>query len=467
MSLESTLQDAIVAQRSGRAIDAKRLYRMVLQQRPDHPVANHNLGVLTAQGGDARGSLSLFEAALATNPDDVMFLASYARGLMLSGEIDECLMVLHRARERRLTSQFLDQIEAMARAAKGDVSSNLQDGGGSAEDFDARATHLLEQGAVGEAISLYREALSLDPGFADAHFHLASVLSESGQIAEGFAHYMTRAELLYGRPGQPPHGRAGAELPHKVKHDQEQREYLSSLGIDGPSSIFHIADGARVPGFAINAERDSEELRALWRKGSPRMLVIDDFLSPLALERLRRYCAGSTVWKRVYDAGYIGATPEDGFACPLLAQIAEEIQQAYVGIVGRHQFRYLGAFKYDSSMAKGTNIHADFSAVNVNLYITPDEANLDHSTGGMKIWVRRAASEDEMRRYNGDEAALCEMLEKTQTPAVVVAHRANRAVIFDSALYHRTDKYEFREGYLNKRINVSLLFGDFGADLDA
>ena len=44
----------------------------------------------------------------------------------------------------------------------------------------------------------------------------------------------------------------------------------------------------------------------------------------------------------------------------------------------------------------------------------------------------------------------------------IVPHRANRAVIFDSALYHRTDHCRFTEGYLNKRINVSLLFGDFG-----
>lgn len=467
MSLESTLHEAIEAQRSGRAIDAKRLYRTVLQQRPDHPLANHNLGVLTAQGGDARGSLPLFEAALSTNPDDVMFLASYARGLLLAGEVDQCLTVLNRARRDRRTSQFLDQIETMAKAAKGGFSSHWQARSGRAEDLDARATHLLEQGSVAEAISLYQEAISIDPGFADGHFHLGSVLSESGKIAEGFAHYMRRAELVYGRPGQPPLSRAGVELPHKVKHDREQREYLSSLGIDGSSGIFHIADGARVPGFAVNVRHRTEELRVLWREASPRMLVIDDFLSPLALERLRRYCAESTVWKRVYDAGYIGATPEDGFACPLLAQIAEEIQRAYAEIVGRHKFRYLGAFKYDSSMAKGTNIHADYSAVNVNLYITSDEANLDHSTGGMKIWARRAVSEAEMRRFNGDEAALREMLEKTETPVVTVTHRANRAVIFDSALYHRTDNYEFRDGYLDKRINVSLLFGDFGDDLDA
>jgi hypothetical protein len=43
-----------------------------------------------------------------------------------------------------------------------------------------------------------------------------------------------------------------------------------------------------------------------------------------------------------------------------------------------------------------------------------------------------------------------------------VPHRANRAVIFKSALFHKTDDCRFRAGYLDRRINVSLLFGRLG-----
>jgi hypothetical protein len=38
-------------------------------------------------------------------------------------------------------------------------------------------------------------------------------------------------------------------------------------------------------------------------------------------------------------------------------------------------------FKYDSSL-KGINIHADFAAVNINFWITPNEANLDRAGPG-------------------------------------------------------------------------------------
>jgi hypothetical protein len=143
----------------------------------------------------------------------------------------------------------------------------------------------------------------------------------------------------------------------------------------------------------------------------------------------------------------------------LTEQLAEEIRATYAEILEPHPFQHMGAFKYDSELSTGTNIHADYSAVNVNLYIAPDEANLDPDTGGMIVWDVAAADEAEMRRFNSDEAALREHLRRSGKSPVRVAHRTNRAVIFRSDLYHRTDQCRFAGGYLNKRINVSLLYG--------
>jgi hypothetical protein len=142
-----------------------------------------------------------------------------------------------------------------------------------------------------------------------------------------------------------------------------------------------------------------------------------------------------------------------------MAQIAEEIRSTFPQMIGNHAFRYLGAFKYDSTLSTGTNTHADNSAVNVNLYIAPDEANLDAESGGMDIWDVAAPPGEEMRRYNSDEALARDFLERSGAHLTRIPHRANRAVIFKSDLFHKTSDCRFREGYLNKRINVSLLFG--------
>ena len=41
----------------------------------------------------------------------------------------------------------------------------------------------------------------------------------------------------------------------------------------------------------------------------------------------------------------------------------------------------------------------------------------------------------------------------------IIPYNENRAVIFNSNLFHETDNYEFKEGYENRRINVTMLFG--------
>jgi hypothetical protein len=251
---------------------------------------------------------------------------------------------------------------------------------------------------------------------------------------------------------------------HRIKHDREQADYLAApLSPEEAAEPFHLEDGSRLAGPAIDPANATPDLARQWRENHPQMVVIDNFLTQPALERLRNYCAGSTIWRRNYEAGYIGATPEDGLACPLMAQIAEEIAATFSEMIQGHAFRYLGAFKYDSTLSTGTNTHADNSAVNVNLYIAPDTANLDPESGGMDIWDVTAPPGEEMRRLNGDEAWARDYLARAGARLTRVPHRANRALIFKSDLVHKTSDCRFAEGYLNKRINISLLFGQRGA----
>lgn len=346
--------------------------------------------------------------------------------------------------------RFADALLAFQRAAQLEPQ-NIQAQFGQANCYAAI-------GDIDKAIAAFRRTLALDPNAADAHFRLGSLLSETGHVAEGFRHYMRRAQLRYG--GLAPKPPVTAEPLHKIKHDREQQDYLADLL--GHRASFHLEDGERVDGPAVNSAIASEAVVQEWKRRRPQFVVMDDFLTQPALEKLRRYCAGSTVWRRVYDAGYIGATPEDGFAFPLMAQIVEEISERFSEIVAPHPFRYLGAFKYDSTLSTGTNIHADNSAVNFNLYITPDEANLDPNSGGLDIWDVCAPDGEQMRLYNGSEAKARQFLKESGAQVTTVPHKANRAILFKSDLFHKTADCKFAEGYLNKRINISMLFGHRG-----
>jgi Tfp pilus assembly protein PilF len=452
-SPQTILQQALALHRQGDAVAAEPLYRAVLADEPAHGEANHNLGMLLAQRGCDAESLPLFQAALKSQPGVDQYWLSYASALLATGHPREAQMVLSRGQQRGLASPAMDVLLQKAQAALQPSEAGMR--------FELATAHAI-QGRMQDAIAAYRETIAIAPDHAEAHFRLGSILSETGNIAGGFAHYMHRAALVHqGRTFR----QSKPEPEHKTKHDREQREYLAErLGLDASSATrpFHLEDGARLPGPAVNPANATPELARQWRDSHPQMVVMDDFLAPAALEKLRRYCAGSTIWHRNYDAGYIGATPEDGLACPLMAQIAEEIIATFPQMIGTHGFRYLGAFKYDSTLSTGTNTHADNAVVNVNFYIAPDEANLDAESGGMDIWDVAVPPNEDMRKYNSDEAAAREFLHRSNARLTRIPHRANRAVIFKSDLFHKTSDCRFREGYLNKRINVSLLFGNRG-----
>jgi hypothetical protein len=104
-------------------------------------------------------------------------------------------------------------------------------------------------------------------------------------------------------------------------------------------------------------------------------------------------------------------------------------------------------------------MHADQAAVNVNFWIAPEDASLDPGTGGLVVWDVKAPLDWNFARYNADEAAIRAFLAEKSAKPIVVPHRANRAVIFDSDLFHETDKIAFREGYENRRTNVTMLYG--------
>jgi len=448
-SSQTMLQQAAALHRKGDAAGAEPLYRAVLAAEPGHGEASHGLGELLAQKGAQAEALVQFQNALKSDPGKSQHWLSYAEALLATGHSREAILVLSRGQQRGLAGPQVDTLLRKAQAAAAPTAADLQ--------FE-QGTALAMQGRMEDAIAAYRRVITIAPDHAEAHFRLGSLLSETGHIAEGFAHYMRRAALVHrARAPQKPHP------THRIKHDREQVEYLATqLPAGEAGKAYHLEDGSRLAGPAVDPANATPDLARQWRQNHPKMVMIDNFLTPTALDKLRNYCAGSTIWHRNYEAGYIGATPEDGLACPLMAQIAEEIMSTYSEMIGDHAFRYLGAFKYDSTLSTGTNTHADNSAVNVNLYIAPDESNLDPTSGGMDIWDVAAPPGEEMRRLNGDEAWAQEYLARSGARLTRVPHRANRAVIFKSDLVHKTSDCRFAEGYLNKRINVSLLFGQRG-----
>lgn len=49
---------------------------------------------------------------------------------------------------------------------------------------------------------------------------------------------------------------------------------------------------------------------------------------------------------------------------------------------------------------QGINVHADEAAVNLNFWVTPDDANLDKDSGGLVIYTKKPPSDWTFDMYN-------------------------------------------------------------------
>ena len=146
--------------------------------------------------------------------------------------------------------------------------------------------------------------------------------------------------------------------------------------------------------------------------------------------------------------------------------LAELWKLRFPKIIREHCLTQSWAFKYDStsnnsgSSATGIQIHADFAAVNVNFWVTPSAANLDPNSGGMIIYNTEAPSEWDFKSYNADKKRILNKLKEGDGEKTKIPYRGNRMVVFNSNLFHETDEYYFMQGYENRRINVTMLFGE-------
>jgi hypothetical protein len=185
--------------------------------------------------------------------------------------------------------------------------------------------------------------------------------------------------------------------------------------------------------------------------------VIDDFLTPEALDQLRKFCLESTVWRHPYKFGYVGAFPQDGFASTSLFAIAEELSAALGEAFDGYQLAQWWAFVYDAKLP-GTDIHGDDADFSLNLWITPDSANLDPDGGGLVVWDKTAPSDWSYNDYNSGGERVRQFLRDQNAESNVIPYRENRAVLFEGHLFHRTDDFSFAPGFENRRRSVTFLF---------
>ena len=103
LSIPEALNQAIVAQKSGQLNESEAIYLAILERRPNHPDANHNMGVLNLGRGQEEKALNFFKNALNSNPTIQQYWVSYLEALIKLNRLEEGRRVYHEAETKGVT----------------------------------------------------------------------------------------------------------------------------------------------------------------------------------------------------------------------------------------------------------------------------------------------------------------------------------------------------------------------------
>ena len=220
LTLDQALQKGIEAHRAGKVQEADQYYTAILKANPNHPEANHAIGVLAVGVGKIQEALPFFKTALDSNPNIAQFWLSYIDALTKLDRMVDAKEVFDQAKSNGAKGDGFDQIEKkLVDLEKGKKASSaarkskdlpedqlkplidLYTQGQYQKTLD-KSSQLLEQypysinlyniigasnkglGKLDEAIEAFNKALSIKPDYAEAYYNMGVILKKQGKLDE-------------------------------------------------------------------------------------------------------------------------------------------------------------------------------------------------------------------------------------------------------------------------------------------
>ena len=222
---------------------------------------------------------------------------------------------------------------------------------------------------------------------------------------------------------------------------------------------FSTPDTSRLAVGCLNPLLNAGEITRQYQKNTPNLAYFDDFLSKDTLYKLRKFLLESIIWHDFrHIEGFLAAYLENGLANPMLLQIGQEVKAAFPEILGSLPLTQVWAFK-ELQGDQGIDIHSDSGGVSLNFWLTPDDANLDPDHGGMEIYEKEPPIDWQLKNYSQDTERIQQYLSHYESKTIRIPYRENRCVVFKSELFHKSDLVNFKPGYTNHRINITMIFG--------
>ena len=522
LSIQQSLELAVQHHTAGRLPQAENIYQQILKADPNQPDALNLLGVIAHQVGKYDIAVDLITRALANKPDNAQAHYDLGKAFIKLGKLDEAVASFHKALAIKpdyaeahiyLGSALkeLGRMEEAAASCQKVIAIKPDD----AMAYNNLGVVLQYLGKIDDAMENYHKALAIKPDYADAHLNLGLGLIVLGRIVEAKAAIDQGFHIKHGGPwwnaatfadGDSAETAPPAEeiftSTFKLRDNVDQLEYLIAKSRIDPSfqcmadhyravlaeiqqqdepealtkltpsqqerigsfynQVIHYAESPRIGTGTVNESLDFNQIEDSYISSPVSVTTLDDFLTPEALCGLRDFCLESTIFFAGTSNYFVQSRIADGFNCDLLLQIAEEVKERFPRILGGHHLNNMWVYRYNNQ-SEGVAAHTDKGAVTFNIWITPDDANRNPDHGGLIVFTKEQPYDWDWRYINSMKYTptvsrqIADFLADAET--VTIPYRENRAILFRSNLFHKSDQIQFKDGFQNRRMNITLLFG--------
>ena len=180
------------------------LYRRAIEAMPRNASAHNNLGLALASRGEREEAILQYRGALAVQPDYAEVHFNLANSLRETGDFETCI-AHYRQAMRIQPSMALESLRNIGVA-------------------------LSAMGRHDQAIEHFEEALSIDPGYEEAHNDWGLALAAKGMLREAMEHY---AKALAANPRfTAAHNNMGIAWARIGDHDRAISCFSRALAID-------------------------------------------------------------------------------------------------------------------------------------------------------------------------------------------------------------------------------------------
>jgi hypothetical protein len=205
-------------------------------------------------------------------------------------------------------------------------------------------------------------------------------------------------------------------------------------------------------------DRDWEMVQKQYCDSEPyNYAVLDDFLVADVLEGIRRSIVNNKGWS------FMNWQADELFIRNFDLPIVYEIARAVAGCIPRilENLFLVQHIAFMHLRNNGLCPHSDTGLVTLDLFLTPDEYNLEPETGGLVFYDVKRTAEQEIHEFNARPYCIDYFNRNTRGESVTVPYKYNRAVLFDARTFHSSQRMRFATGGSQTfRINYAFLFDE-------